>query len=106
MWQFRNSQPISRRRLGFGAASTPILILVLALISLAAVQPGFAAPAQPDAPAVHLQLVVSGLTAPVDFQSSRDGTGRFFIVEQGGTIRIVKGKKRLATPFLNISRSS
>jgi glucose/arabinose dehydrogenase len=68
----------------------------LILISLA-VAPAWAAPA------VSLQPVVSGLSAPVDFQSARDGTGRLFIVEQGGTIRIVKGKKLLPTPFLNIS---
>ena len=74
------------------------------LVGLVAVEPGWAAgPTSPDAPAVHLQLVVSGLNAPVDFQSSHDGTGRFFVVEQGGTIRIVKGKKVLAAPFLDIS---
>jgi glucose/arabinose dehydrogenase len=97
--QVRNNlQPFARRLLGFGVAGTPALvILVLILVSLVAVDRGWAAPT------VHLQSIVSGLNSPLDFQSARDGTGRFFIVEQGGTIRIVKGKKVLAPPFLNIS---
>jgi len=87
----------------FGIRSARIIFLVLVVISGLAVGVGWAAePAQPLATA-HLQLFVSGLVAPLDFQSARDGTGRFFIVEQGGTIRIVKGQKLLATPFLNIS---
>jgi len=61
------------------------------------------AQAAPEAVAVHLQPVVSGLSSPVDFQSAHDGTSRLFIVEQGGTIRILKGKKLLPAPFLNIS---
>jgi len=96
-------QPLSRRVLGFGVTSVRILILVLIFISALAVKPGWAAePSGPTAVA-HLQLVVSGLSAPLDFQSARDGTGRFFIVEQGGAIRIVKGQKLFGTPFLNIS---
>jgi glucose/arabinose dehydrogenase len=87
----------------FGIRSARIIFLVLVVISGLAVGVGWAAePAQPSATA-HLQLVVSGLVAPLDFQSARDGTGRFFIVEQGGTIRILKAKKLLAAPFLNIS---
>jgi glucose/arabinose dehydrogenase len=105
MWQlWGNPQPSSRRRLGFGAASVRIFIFVLTLIVVLAVKPGWAAePAIPDAPAVHLQSIVSGLTAPVDLQSAHDGTSRLFVLEQGGTIRIVKGTKLMATPFLNIS---
>ena len=95
--QNNSRRPLARRPLGLGVTPAPIIILVLILVSLVAVEPGWAAPA------VHLQFVVSGLTAPLDFQSPRDGTGRFFIVEQAGTIRIVKGKKVLAPSFLDIS---
>src|SRR5258706_8494780 len=104
MWQLRSTpRLVSRRRIGFGAASG-IFIFVLTLIVLLAVEPARAAePPVPAAPAVHLQQVVSGLTAPVDVQSAHDGTSRLFVVEQGGTIRIVKGTKLLAAPFLNIS---
>lgn len=92
-----NSRPLPRRLPGFGIASACSFILVLILVNLCAVEAGWAAPA------VHLQSVVSGLSAPIDFQSAHDGTSRFFIVEQGGTIRIVKGKKILSPPFLNVS---
>jgi glucose/arabinose dehydrogenase len=102
-----NSQSFSfflwQRLQMFGIRSARIIFLVLVVISGLAVGVGWAAePAQPSATA-RLQLVVSGLVAPLDFQSARDGTGRFFIVEQGGTIRILKAKKLLAPPFLNIS---
>jgi glucose/arabinose dehydrogenase len=105
MLQLRNtSQLLSRHRIGFGVAGIRIFVLVLVLVAAVAVEPGWAAePPSPDAPVVHLQAVVSGLTAPVDMQSAHDGTSRLFVVEQGGTIRIVKGKKLLAAPFLNIS---
>jgi len=83
-WRFHLARRIDRRFV-FGS-----LILALAAAAVSAQTP------------THLQPVISGLSFPVDFQISRDGTGRFFIVEQGGTIRIVKGKKLLATPFLDI----
>ena len=50
-----------------------------------------------------LSTLVTGLTAPLDLQQPDDGSGRLFIVEQGGTIRIVKNGSLLATPFLDIS---
>ena len=38
----------------------------------------------------------------MDLQPSDDSTGRLFVVEQAGTIRIVQGGVVLATPFLDI----
>jgi glucose/arabinose dehydrogenase len=54
-------------------------------------------------PVIALEPFVSGLSSPIDFQIAKDGTGRIFVVEQGGTIRIIKNKKVLAKPFLNIT---
>jgi glucose/arabinose dehydrogenase len=48
-------------------------------------------------------VVVDGLTAPVDVTSARDGSGRLFVVEQAGRIRVVKDGHSSATPFLDIT---
>jgi glucose/arabinose dehydrogenase len=52
---------------------------------------------------VVLSKVASGLAAPVYVTSAHDGSGRLFVVEQGGRIRIVKSGTVLSTPFLDIS---
>ena len=49
-----------------------------------------------------LSSVASGLNSPVDLQTSDDGTGRFFVVEQAGTIRILSGSTLLPGNFLDI----
>jgi glucose/arabinose dehydrogenase len=54
-------------------------------------------------PALVLTPVVSGLTSPVDVQFSTDASGRIFIVQQAGSIRIVNNGSLVATPFLNIT---
>ena len=52
---------------------------------------------------IELQAVATGLNSPVDLVAANDGSGRLFIVEQGGTIRVLKNGTVDATPFLNIS---
>src|SRR6476661_3385810 len=47
--------------------------------------------------------VASGLTAPLEVTSAADGSGRLFIVQQTGQIRILKNGNFLATPFLNVA---
>lgn len=46
--------------------------------------------------------IVSGLNRPVDVQSAFDGSGRLFIVEKYGAIRIFKDGLLYNQPFLNI----
>ena len=56
-----------------------------------------------DTPAVRLVLVASGFDSPVHVTHAGDGSGRLFVVERGGRVRIVRGGAVDATPFLDIS---
>jgi len=52
---------------------------------------------------VEVQSVATGLSAPLDLVSANDGTGRLFIVEQSGRVKILQNGTVNSTPFLNIS---
>ncbi len=54
-------------------------------------------------PAVTLRPVASGLTMPVEIAHAGDGSGRLFVVEQGGAIKIIKDGAVLAAAFLDIT---
>jgi hypothetical protein len=62
-----------------------------------------ASEAAAQALAVTFEPVVSGLSQPIFVTAAPDGSGRLFVVERGGQIKIVTGQGVLATPFLNIS---
>ena len=53
-------------------------------------------------PQLRLVRVTTGLNQPVDIQSARDGSGRLFVVEQNGVIRLLKRGVLQASPFLDI----
>jgi hypothetical protein len=46
--------------------------------------------------------VASGISAPSDIQNAGDGSGRLFLVQQNGLIRILKNDSVVSTPFLDI----
>jgi glucose/arabinose dehydrogenase len=50
-----------------------------------------------------LDLVVAGLSSPLDLEQPDDTTGRLFVVEQGGRIKIIQNGATLSPPFLDIS---
>jgi glucose/arabinose dehydrogenase len=64
---------------------------------------GGATPPRTTSPTLALTPVVSGLTNPLGMESSHDNTGRLFIVEQGGTIRILQNGALNAAPFLDVT---
>jgi len=54
-----------------------------------------------EAPHIRLQPFVSGLQKPVALAD--DGTGRIFVVEQDGRIRLVENGQVAAVPYLDIT---
>jgi glucose/arabinose dehydrogenase len=56
-----------------------------------------------ELPSIDLQLVTANVTNVVYITHAPDGSGRLFIVEQPGRIKIFDGTNLLSTPFLDIS---
>jgi glucose/arabinose dehydrogenase len=56
-----------------------------------------------SAQAIALTPYATGLSSPVGLAAPADGTGRLFIVQQAGQIRIHDGTQVLPTPFLNLT---
>jgi glucose/arabinose dehydrogenase len=55
-----------------------------------------------QAPTLTLQNFVSGLSAPIEIVNANDYSGRLFVVEQAGRIRIVRNGQVVSAPFLDI----
>ena len=53
--------------------------------------------------AIKAEPVITGLSSPVGITHAGDGSGRLFIVLQGGRIVIFDGVKILSSPFLDIT---
>jgi glucose/arabinose dehydrogenase len=56
----------------------------------------------PTKVSLGLSLLKSGFDHPVLVTNAGDGSGRLFVVEQAGTIRIISGGTVLPTPFLDL----
>lgn len=65
--------------------------------------PAGAAAYDPNNVALGWTRVANGLVKPVLATHAGDGSGRLFIVQQGGRIRILKNGALLAAPFLDLS---
>ena len=80
--------------------------LLASPVSAAPAPPTDAGAGAPDAALssgqVQLQLITSGLSSPIGIANAGDGTGRLFVVEQGGTVRVVSGTSLQAGTFLDI----
>ncbi|MBC7962971.1 MAG: PQQ-dependent sugar dehydrogenase [Steroidobacteraceae bacterium] len=52
---------------------------------------------------ITLTRLAGGFSKPTSITHAGDGSGRLFVVEQGGTIRIIRNGVVAPTPFLNIT---
>jgi len=60
-------------------------------------------PPPPPTLQVELVPVASGFSNPLDIQQPNDGSGRLFIVEQGGRIKFIQNGNVPGTPYLDVS---
>jgi glucose/arabinose dehydrogenase len=79
------------------------LLLILALLAGLSPGPAYAQSPLGDPMDVGVELVATGLTSPIGIVSPPDGSGRLFILDQTGLIRIVASDGTLlAEPFLDL----
>lgn len=80
-----------------------ILISLLSTTSnVHAVEPARAGRAAFQAQQVRFTEITSGLNQPLLVTNAGDGSGRLFIIQRAGQIRIYKNGALLPTPFLNV----
>jgi glucose/arabinose dehydrogenase len=82
-----------------GPPAAALAVLALAATALPAAPAG----AQPGGWTLGTQLVTGGLTQPVGIAHAGDGSGRLFLIERAGVIRIWDGVSLLPAPFLDVS---
>jgi glucose/arabinose dehydrogenase len=71
---------------------------------IAAFAGAFAALAAAAAPpALTVQPFVSGLAAPLELAHANDGSGRLYVLEQAGRVRLIRNGHLVRTPFLDIT---
>ena len=82
----------------------PIRLALLLLMLPLAVRAVTCMPPQPanEIPDIRLTGVARGLDSPVHITHANDGSGRLFIVEQEGTVRVLSGNRLHSVPFLDI----
>lgn len=78
----------------------PVLVSGVALLSLLAASVECVAAEWPE---IVLEKRLDGFTSPVQVTHAGDGTGRIFVVEQGGRVWVVRDGMKQATPFLDLS---
>ena len=62
-----------------------------------------ATPAVTPAGAIGLELVADGLESPLFVADPGDGSGRLFVLEQAGRVRVIRDGRLVERPYLDIS---
>lgn len=87
-------------------ASTRSFVLLLLLMIFAMIlqdcRGRSVSPPADTIPEISLMMTAGGFFRPLGITHAGDGSGRLFIVEQGGLVKIVKNGAVLPTPFLNV----
>jgi glucose/arabinose dehydrogenase len=78
------------------------LLALLVLVSLLLGTPAPAQEAEGELPSIGLEQIADGLTSPVALVPAPDDSGRLFVVDQIGVIRVLSEGSLLEQPFLDI----
>src|SRR5258708_7345 len=79
------------------------IAIVLVVIAASTARAQNSVPTPPDPSLYQWEKVVGGLDSPVYLTHAGDGSGRLFILEQGGPIFIVKNGILNPSPFLDLT---
>lgn len=90
---------VARKILSFSV----MVVLLVAAIGVQAQNAPSAVPSAPDPSKYQWVPVVDGIERPLYVTNAGDGSGRLFVVDQGGHIWIVKDGKLQDQPFMDIS---
>lgn len=95
------------KRSSLSCLLSPIRVLGASLLAFTLVLTACNSGAPPSSslfPAsLTLTRIAGGFTRPVTITHAGDGSGRLFVVEQGGTIRFIRNGAVASIPFLNIA---
>lgn len=79
------------------------LTIIIVILGIAVACSSSSSDKNTSPPVLALSLVASGLTSPVHITNAGDGSGRIFVIERAGVIKIMKDGVVPVTPFLDIS---
>jgi|SRR5690554_3446170 len=80
-----------------------MVLLLAAALALAGLISALPSASAQQGAGFTLESVASGFTRPLYVTHAGDGSGRLFVVEQGGIIWILQDGQRLETPFLDVT---
>ena len=80
-------------------------LLAIALASSVALPPTALAAVDLAHLKLGLKQVATGFSNPLEVTNAADGSGRLFVLQQGGQVRIVKAGVVQPKPFLDVSGS-
>src|SRR3954464_10196994 len=79
------------------------VLIAASIVACAAVSEAVTPTRAPGRVTVTFHKVVGGFSSPVYVTAARDGSRRLFVVQQGGTVRLVKSGVVQGTAYLNIA---
>lgn len=103
----RSSKPTAlwakKKKYVYGVFSTILGCLLIGIVTASPVQKSQAAAQAIIWPNLSLTRYAGTFGAPTAIVNARDGSGRLFVLEQGGKIRIILNGNILSTSFLDIT---